>query len=116
MRRHCRRQPCPNPKPFPRRLLRRQFPVVPEDDGGGIAGFEGDLVGALLDADAVGNQRVAQHVPGPRDAEGLRECGDFAVLAAGRNDSAAAAERGQPRGEIVRDRDDAAGRIGGMGR
>jgi hypothetical protein len=38
------------------------------------------------------------------------------VLAAGRNDSAAAAERGQPRGEIVRDRDDAAGRIGGMGR
>jgi hypothetical protein len=25
---------------------------VPEDDGGGIAGFEGDLVGALHDGDA----------------------------------------------------------------
>ena len=46
----------PNPKPFPRRLLRGQFPIVPEDDGGGIAGFEGDLVGALHDGDAVGNE------------------------------------------------------------
>ena len=52
---------------------------------------------------------MAQHVPRPRDAEGFREGGDFAVLAAGRNDPAAAAERSQPRGEIVADRDDAAG-------
>ena len=82
---------------------------MPEDDGGGIAGFEGDLVGALYDGDAVGNERVAQHVPRPRDAEGLREGGDFAVLTAGRNDTAAAVERSEPRGEIVADRDDAAG-------
>ena len=47
---------CPNPKPLPRRLVRRQFPVVAEDDGGGIAGFEGDLVGAFHDGDAVGNE------------------------------------------------------------
>ena len=53
---------------------------MPEDDGGGIAGFEGDLVGAFYDGDAVGNERVAQHVPRPRDAEGFREGGDFAVL------------------------------------
>ena len=52
---------------------------------------------------------MAQHVPGPRDAEGFREGGDFAVLTAGRNDPAAAVERSQPRGEIVADRDDAAG-------
>ncbi len=51
-----------------------------ENDGGGIAGFEGDLVGAFYDGDAVGNERVAQHVPRPRDAEGFREGGDFAVL------------------------------------
>jgi hypothetical protein len=76
---------------------------------------EGDLIGALHDGDAVGNERVAQDVPRPRDAEGLREGGDFAVLAAGRNDSAAAAQRSQPRGEIVADGDDAAGRIGGIG-
>ncbi len=99
----------PNPKPLPRRLLGGQFPVVAEDDGGGIAGFEGDLVSALHDGDAVGNERVAQDVPRPRDAQGLREGGDFAVLAAGRNDSAAAAQRSQPRCEIVADRDDAAG-------
>jgi hypothetical protein len=30
--------------------------VVAEDNGGGIAGFEGDLVGALHDGDAVGNE------------------------------------------------------------
>ena len=105
----------PNPKPLPRRLLCGQFPVVAEDDGGGIAGFEGDLIGAFHDGDAVGNERVAQHVPRPRDAEGLREGGDFAVLTAGRNDTAAAVERSQSRGEIVRERDDAAGRIGGIG-
>jgi hypothetical protein len=75
---------------------------------------EGELIGALHDGDAVGNERVAQDVPRPRDAEGLREGGDFAVLTAGRNDPAAA-ERSQPCGEIVRDRDDAAGRIGGIG-
>ena len=80
-----------------------------EDDGGGIAGFEGDLVGAFHDGDAVGNERVAQDVPRPRDAEGFREGGDFAVLTAGRNDTAAAAERSQPCGEIVADRDDTAG-------
>jgi hypothetical protein len=38
LRRRCRRQPRSNPKPLHRRLVRRQFPVVPEDDGGGIAG------------------------------------------------------------------------------
>jgi hypothetical protein len=75
---------------------------------------EGDLVGAFHDGDAVGNERVAQHVPRPRDAEGLREGGDFAVLAAG-GEEAAAAQRSQPRGEIVADGDDAAGRIGGIG-
>ena len=80
-----------------------------EDDGGGIPGFEGDLVGALHDGDAVGNERVAQDVARPRDAEGLREGGDFLVLGAGRNDPAAAGQRSQPRCEIVRDRDDAAG-------
>jgi len=103
-----------NPKPFLRRLLCGQFPVVAEDDGGGVAGFEGDLIGAFHDGDAVGNERVAQHVPRPRDAEGLREGGDFAVLAAG-GEEAAAAQRSQPRGEIVADGDDAAGRIGGIG-
>ena len=41
---------------------------------------EGDLIGALHDGDAVGNERVAQDVPRPRDAEGFREGGDFAVL------------------------------------
>jgi hypothetical protein len=82
---------------------------MPEDDGGGVVGFEGDLVGALHDGDAVGNERVAQNVPRPRDAEGLREGGDFAVLSAGKNDPAAAGQRSQPRGEIVRDRDDTAG-------
>ncbi len=53
----------------------------------------GDLVGALHDGDAVGNERVAQDVSRPRDAEGFREGGDFAVLGAGGNDSVAAAER-----------------------
>ena len=52
---------------------------------------------------------MAQDVPRPRDAEGLREGGDFAVLAAGGNDPAAAAQRSQPRGEIVADGDDTAG-------
>jgi len=82
---------------------------VAEDDGGGIAGFEGDLIGALHDGDAVGNERVAQDVPRPRDAEGFREGGDFLVLGAGRNDPAAAGQRSQPRCEIVRDRDYMAG-------
>jgi len=82
---------------------------VAEDDGGGIAGFEGDLVGAFHDGDAVGNERVAQDVARPRDAEGFGEGGDFLVLCAGRNDPAAAVERSQPRCEIVADRDDAAG-------
>ncbi len=36
---------------------------------GGIAGFEGDLVGALHDGNAVGIERVAQDIPRPRDAE-----------------------------------------------
>ena len=58
---------------------------------------------------------MAQHVPRPRDVEGLREGGDFSVLSAGGNDPAAAVERSQPRGEIVADGDDAAGRIGGIG-
>ena len=80
-----------------------------ENDGGGIAGFEGDLVGAFHDGDAVGNEGVAQDVPGPRDAEGFGEGGDFLVLGAGRNDPAAAGQRSQPRCEIVGDRDDAAG-------
>ncbi len=91
----CRRRPGAhrlNPKPFPRRLLGGQFPVVAEDDGGGIAGFEGDLIGALHDGYAVGNERVAQHIPGPRDAEGLGEGGDFAVLAAGWHDPAGAGQ------------------------
>ena len=99
----------PNPEPLPRRLLRGQLPVVPEDDGRGIAGFEGDLIGAFHDGDAVGNEGVAQHVPRPRDAEGLGECGDFLVLGAGRNDPAAAGQRSEPRCEIVRDRVDTAG-------
>ena len=80
-----------------------------EDDGGGIAGFECDLVGAFHDGDAVGNERVAQDVPRPRDAEGFREGGDFLVLGAGRNDPAAAGQRSEPRCEIVADGDDAAG-------
>ena len=50
---------------------------MPEDHGGGVAGFEGHLVGALHDGDAVGNERVAQDVPRPRDAEGLREGSDL---------------------------------------
>ena len=77
---------------------------------------EGDLIGALHDGDAVGNERVAQDVPRPRDAEGFREGGDFAVLAAVGNDPAAAVERSQPRGEIVADGDDEHGRIGWIGR
>ncbi len=52
---------------------------------------------------------MPQDVPRPRDAEGLGEGGDFLVLGAGRNDPAAAGQRSQPRCEIVRDRDDAAG-------
>ncbi len=64
---------------------------------------EGDLVGALHDGDAVGIERMAQDVARPRDAEGFREGGDFGLLAAGGNDPAAAAERGQPCGEIVAD-------------
>jgi len=57
---------------------------------------EGDLVGALQDGDAVGNERVAQDVARPRDAEGFGEGGDFLVLGAGRNDPAAAGQRSQP--------------------
>jgi hypothetical protein len=38
MRRLRRRQRRSDPKPFLCRLLRRQFPVVAENDGGGIAG------------------------------------------------------------------------------
>ena len=52
----CRRPLSPNPEPLFRRLLSGQFPVVAEDNGGGIAGFEGDLVGALHDGDAVVNE------------------------------------------------------------
>ena len=70
------------------------------------------MVWALHDGDAVGNERVAQDVPGPRDAEGLREGGDFPVLAAGRNDSAAATERLNGRNG----RDGRIGRMGRMGR
>ena len=54
--RHNHRPHRSNPKPLHRRLLRCQLPVVPEDDGGGIAGFEGDLIGAFHDGDAVGNE------------------------------------------------------------
>ena len=70
---------------------------------------EGDLIGAPDDGDAVGNESLVQDVPSPRDAEGLREGGDFAMLAAGGNDAVAAGEGCKPRREIVNDGGDAAG-------
>jgi len=84
-----------------------------EDDRGGVSGLEGDLVGALNLGDAVGDEGVAQAVGGPLDAEDLGERSGFLLHVCCGKDAAALGVGGEPCGEVVADRNKAAG--GGFG-
>ena len=78
-------QPSPsNPEPFPRRLLRGQFPVVAEDDGGEIAGFaKRQKAGPLCPTAAGQRSQPCGEIVGDRDDAAVEvdggpvEPGDF---------------------------------------
>jgi hypothetical protein len=56
-----------------------QLAVVLEDDGWRVSGFEGDLIGAFYDGDAVTDESVSEHIAGPFHVESAGEGSRFAV-------------------------------------
>jgi hypothetical protein len=96
-------------EPLLRLLLGGELAVVLEDDRGRVARFEGHLVGAFHNRDAVGDERMPQHVARPFHLEGAGECGDFAVQCRGPHHLALPLKRLDPRPQVGGDRDDAPG-------
>ena len=87
-----------------------------EEDRGGVSGFEGDLVGALDFGDAVGDERVAQAVCRPLDAEDFGEGAGCLLHVRAVEDAAALGVRGEPGGEVVADGHKGGGRWFWLGR